>query len=67
MWKLRKFTLTPFWQKICESNVFTREVTNELISRNIFSVGKILSFPHCDTVECNLYNSNSALTLKTIL
>ena len=34
MWKLRKFTLTLFWQKFRESNGFTKEVTLKLISRN---------------------------------
>ena len=33
VWKLQKFTLTHFWQKIRESNVFGKEITNELISR----------------------------------
>ena len=36
VWKLRKFTLTPFWQKFRESNGFTREVPKELNWRNIF-------------------------------
>ena len=33
VWKLRKFTLTLFFIKIRESNDFTTEVTQELISR----------------------------------
>ena len=27
VWKLRKFTLTHFWQKFRESNTFTKEIT----------------------------------------
>ena len=27
MWKLRNFTLTLFWQKLSESNVFTKEIS----------------------------------------
>ena len=37
VWNLRKFSLTLFIQKFRESIVFTKEVTKELISRNIFS------------------------------
>ena len=32
------FTLKQFWQKIRESNVFIKEITKELIWRNIFSL-----------------------------
>ena len=42
LWKLRKFTLTHFWQKFRESNVFTYE----LVSRNIFDESESLGFPH---------------------
>ena len=38
VWKLRKFTLTLLWQKFRESNTFAKELTTDLISRNIFSV-----------------------------
>ena len=31
VWKLRKFTLTPLWQKIRETNVFTKEIAKKLI------------------------------------
>ena len=31
LWKLRKFILTLFWQKFRETNVFTKEITKELI------------------------------------
>ena len=27
VWKLRKFTLTQFWQKFRETNVLTKEIT----------------------------------------
>ena len=44
VWKLQKFTLTYFWQKFRESNVFTKGNTKELIWRNIFSVRVNFSF-----------------------
>ena len=44
MWKLQKFSLTHFWQKFRESNGFTKEVTKELISRNIFWRERIFRF-----------------------
>ena len=48
MWKLQEFTLTVFCQKFRESNVFTKELTIQLISRNIFSCEReFLVFPHC--------------------
>ena len=31
VWKLREFSPTHFWQKFRESNVFTKEITKELI------------------------------------
>ena len=34
----RTVTLTHFLQKFCESKVFTKEITKQLISRDIFSV-----------------------------
>ena len=40
VWKLRKFSHTLFCQKFRDNNSFTREVTKELISRNIFSVSE---------------------------
>ena len=45
VWKLRKFTLTLFWQKFRENNVFTKEITKELIWRSIFWWKLILRFP----------------------
>ena len=50
VWKLRKFSLTLFWQKFRESNVFTKEITKELISRNFFSVRENFSFFHTVTL-----------------
>ena len=47
MWKLRKFAVTLFRQKFRESNVFTKEVTKELISRNIFSLRQFFVFAIC--------------------
>ena len=48
--KSRKFTLTLFWQKFRQSNVFTKESTKKVIWRNIFSVRINFSFFH--TVVC---------------
>ena len=39
-----QFSLTHFLQKFRESNVFTKEITKELISRNFFSVRENFSF-----------------------
>ena len=49
MWKLRKFSLTFFWQKFRESNVLlNKEITKELISRKKkLSEREFLDFPHC--------------------
>ena len=38
VWKLQKFIHTHFCQKFRETDVITKEVSKELISRNIFSV-----------------------------
>ena len=49
MWKLRKFSLTFFWQKFRESNVLlNKEITKALISRKKkLSEREFLDFPHC--------------------
>ena len=39
-----------FEKKFRESTVFTKEVTKELISRNIFSAGENFAFFHTVTV-----------------
>ena len=44
--KLRKFSLTHFWEKFRGSTVFTKEVTKELISRNNFLVRDSFAFFH---------------------
>ena len=56
----RNFSLTLFWQKFRETNIFTKEVTKELISRNIFSVRENFLFFH--TVHCGNYGN--LLSLK---
>ena len=43
VWKLWKFTLTFFWQKFCENNCFTKDITKELIWRKKISVKVILT------------------------
>ena len=68
VWKLRKFSLTHFWQKFREINGFTKEVTKELISRNIFSVREFLVFLHCETtLTKKIYSSiHMYKTLKRV-
>ena len=46
VWKLRKFTLTHFWQKFRETNVFTIEITKELFSREKNSLRENFAFFH---------------------
>ena len=46
VWKLRKFSLTYFWQKFRQSNGFTKEITKELIWRNISLARENFSFFH---------------------
>jgi len=47
VWKLRKFSLTLFLTKFRQSNGFAKEVTKELISRNIFfGEREIMVFPY---------------------
>ena len=53
VWKLLKFILTLFWQKYRESIVSTKEVSEALISRNIFSVRVNFLFFH--TVQNWIY------------
>ena len=56
VWKKRKFTLA--WQKFRESNVLSKEVTKEFISRNIFLVREKLEKReiHCHS-NCVLVKS----------
>ena len=63
MWQLQKFSLTLFWQKFHESDVFTKENTKELIWRKkmwnklfskwfhelFYKCTSIFIFPHCAT------------------
>ena len=45
----REILSHTFLKKNRESNVFTKEVTKELISQNIFvSESEFLIFPHCE-------------------
>ena len=54
------FTVTLFWQKFRESNVFTNNgITKELVWRNIFSVTVNFSFPHLfhkKQEKCKIYS-----------
>ena len=61
--KLWKFTLTLFWKKFRESNVFTNKITKWLIWRDIFSVRVNVSFFH--TVSHTLWK-NEKFTLTEI-
>ena len=40
VWKLRKFTLTRFWQKFRESNGFTIKVTRVDLTKYYFGVSQ---------------------------
>ena len=55
MWKLRKFTLTLFWQNFRENNTFTEVVTKELISRFFFGESEFFVFPHCDETSMKMH------------
>ena len=47
VWIMRRYSLTRhFWQKFRESNVLTKEITEELIWRNLFLVRRKFSFFH---------------------
>ena len=46
LWKLLRLSRTHFWQKFREINGFTKEITKELIWRNIFLVRPNFSFFH---------------------
>ena len=64
VWKFQKFTLTLFWQKFRECNDFTKEVSKELILRNIFQVREIFPFFH--TVRAVWKIQKFSLTEKNI-
>ena len=59
VWKLRKFTLTLFWQKFRESNGFTNKITKYLVdlTKKIFSEDKFFTFPQ--SAEFPLYPVHS--------
>ena len=59
VWKMLQFSLTHFWQKIREINGFTKEITKELIWRNIFLVRLNFSFFH--TVLWKLLNFTATI------
>ena len=49
VWKLREFSLTLFRLKFCESNIFFKEITKELISEFFFVIEReFLVFLHCE-------------------
>ena len=39
LWQTQKFTLTLFWQKFCETNVFTKEITKVDLKKYFFGGG----------------------------
>ena len=45
----QKLSLTFISQKFRESNGFTKRITKELFSRNIFTVREFLAFAHSPT------------------
>ena len=44
-----------FKQNFRENNGFTKEVTKELISRNIFGEREFLVFPHCGVENADVF------------
>ena len=67
--EITEISLTLSWQKIREINGFTKEVTKELIWRNIFSVRENFSFFHTEKfvkssdlfsneLHCKLFSRN---------
>ena len=65
MWKLLRFSLIHFWQKFRESNVFTKEITKELISRKKFSVRENFLFFHtvCERISWFFYTVYCAVCM----
>ena len=59
-----EFFLTHFWQKFRENNGFTKEITKELIWRNIFSVRVKSSFFHIVLCKRNTENHENAVHLS---
>ena len=65
MWKFRKFTLTHFWQKFRESNVFTVEIAKELIWRNFFSVRvNFCYFNFHYTAQCTVWKNKKFTAMQ---
>ena len=59
------FNLSHFWQKFRESNVFTKEITKELIWRNIFLETKF-QYALCTMWKSRQKHDNRSLFLRTI-
>ena len=70
-WKLLRFSLMHFWQKFRERNVFTIEITKEMIWRNIFLVRLHFSKLHSVVISeisphCKIFSSNWYTVKKSI-
>ena len=64
----RNFSLlTHFWQKFRETNVFTKEITLELISRNIFRWERISHFSKVVRISDNLICKNSVKVTSLVV
>ena len=58
------FSLTLFWQKFRESNISTKEITKELISRIfLLSEREFLVFPYCGKANHD-FNDNFYVKLN---
>ena len=45
-----------FWQQFRESNGFAKEVPNELISRDVFSMGKFRKYPYYEMITVTVHS-----------
>ena len=73
VWKLRKFTLTLFWQKFRESNIFTKEITkysqdpNCRVCTAIYFGTKILpTWPNQVPTRLSIFRSLNFQLAKTV-
>ena len=58
---LLRFSLTQFWQKIRESNVFTKEINRVDLTKFLFSEREFLVFPHCRESRMQRGKTNNLL------
>ena len=59
VWKLMRFSLTFFWQKFRENNVFTKEITRVNLTKYFFGETKFYTLPHYSLIIIFKPNKNS--------